>query len=119
MGDDTTDLDAFRALAELVKEGKLTRAVRVGVGSEEGPTAITGEADIVVDGTAGVRDLLSLLDRSLTEAVRFSDFLRTTVLISAAVGEPAGGDHAGLGRFDVLERRPRPPGRRRLVAAAC
>jgi trehalose 6-phosphate phosphatase len=64
VGDDTTDLDAFRALAELVKEGKLTRAIRVGVGSEEGPTAITGEADLVVDGTAGVRDLLALLAAS-------------------------------------------------------
>ena len=64
VGDDTTDLDAFRALAELVQEGKLIRAVRVGVGSEEGPTAITGEADLVVDGTAGVRDLLALLAAS-------------------------------------------------------
>ena len=61
VGDDTTDLDAFRALADLVAEGKLTRAVRVGVGSEEGPSAITGEADLVVDGPEGVRELLSLL----------------------------------------------------------
>ena len=61
VGDDSTDLDAFRALAALASEGALTRAVRVGVGSDEGPSAITGEADIVVDGIDGVRDLLALL----------------------------------------------------------
>ncbi|MDQ6835337.1 MAG: trehalose-phosphatase [Actinomycetota bacterium] len=61
VGDDTTDLDAFRALGELVAEGRLGRAVRVGVASEEGPPEIAGEADIAVDGPNGVRDLLSLL----------------------------------------------------------
>jgi trehalose 6-phosphate phosphatase len=61
VGDDTTDLDAFRALAELVEEGRLTRAVRVGVQSEEGPSQITAEADIVVDGPEGVRRLLTML----------------------------------------------------------
>lgn len=61
VGDDTTDLDAFRSLVELVDEGELAHAVRVGVRSEEGPTEITGEADIVVDGTGGVRDLLAAL----------------------------------------------------------
>ena len=61
VGDDTTDLDAFRALTALVQEGRLTRALRVGVRSDEGPTEITGEADIVVDGPDGVRELLTLL----------------------------------------------------------
>ena len=61
VGDDTTDLDAFRALSTLVQEGKLVRAVRVGVSSEESPSAVAGEADIVVDGPEGVRELLSLL----------------------------------------------------------
>jgi trehalose 6-phosphate phosphatase len=61
VGDDTTDLDAFRALADLVQEGKLARAIRVGVGSDEGPSEITGQADLVVEGTEGVRSLLSLL----------------------------------------------------------
>jgi trehalose 6-phosphate phosphatase len=61
VGDDTTDLDAFRALADLVQEGKLVRAIRVGVGSDEGPSEITGQADLVVEGTEGVRRLLSLL----------------------------------------------------------
>lgn len=61
VGDDTTDLDAFRALGTLVAEGRLARAVRVGVRSEEGPSEITAQADLVVDGTEGVRDLLTVL----------------------------------------------------------
>ncbi len=61
VGDDTTDLDAFRTLSELVQEGRLARAVRVGVRSEEGPSAIAGEADVLVDGPDGVRELLRLL----------------------------------------------------------
>ncbi len=61
VGDDTTDLDAFRALSELESEGQLVRAIRVGVGSDEGPSAVTGEADLVVDGPDGVRELLSYL----------------------------------------------------------
>jgi trehalose 6-phosphate phosphatase len=61
VGDDRTDLDAFRALAELVQEGRLKRALRVGVHSEEGPDEISTEADLVVEGTGGVRDLLSML----------------------------------------------------------
>jgi trehalose 6-phosphate phosphatase len=60
-GDDTTDLDAFRTLGELVEQGKLEHAVRVGVGSEDGPAEITEAADVVVDGTNGVQELLSML----------------------------------------------------------
>jgi trehalose 6-phosphate phosphatase len=61
VGDDSTDLDAFRALTVLVEEGRLARGVRAGVRSEEGPSAIPGEADIVVDGPEGVRELLAYL----------------------------------------------------------
>jgi trehalose 6-phosphate phosphatase len=61
VGDDTTDLDAFRALAQLKEEGKISYAIRVGVRSEEGPTQITEEADVVVDGTEGVQHLLASL----------------------------------------------------------
>jgi len=42
-------------------EGKLQRAIRVGVRSEDGPREIVGEADLVVDGTAGVQSLLATL----------------------------------------------------------
>ncbi len=61
VGDDVTDLDAFRSLSELVDEGKLSQAIRVGVRSDEGPEEIVKEADVVVDGSDGVRELLELL----------------------------------------------------------
>jgi trehalose 6-phosphate phosphatase len=60
-GDDTTDLDAFRGLTELVDEGRLGTAVRVGVRSDEGPAQLEEEADAMVDGTDGVRELLKAL----------------------------------------------------------
>ena len=60
-GDDTTDLDAFHALKQLVEDGVLERAVCVGVRSEDGPHEIEDAADIVVDGTAGMQDLLAAL----------------------------------------------------------
>jgi trehalose 6-phosphate phosphatase len=58
-GDDTTDLDAFRKLRALAREGRLD-ALCVGVRSAEGPAAVIAEADLVVDGTEGV---VALLDR--------------------------------------------------------
>lgn len=61
VGDDATDLDAFHALAHMAEEGRLSRAIRVGVRSDEGPSAITEEADLVVDGPAGVTKLLAAL----------------------------------------------------------
>ena len=61
VGDDTTDLDAFRALADLRAEGALQHAIRVGVRSDDGPDEIVDEADLVVDGTDGVRELLEFL----------------------------------------------------------
>jgi len=61
VGDDTTDLDAFRALGELVEAGRLGHALRVGVSSDEGPPRLEQEADVMVDGTDGVRDLLRAL----------------------------------------------------------
>jgi trehalose 6-phosphate phosphatase len=61
VGDDATDLDAFRGLTELVEMGRLEHAVRVGVRSDEGPSALQREADVMVDGTDGVRDLLQAL----------------------------------------------------------
>jgi trehalose 6-phosphate phosphatase len=61
VGDDTTDIDAFRGLGELVDMGRLGTAVRVGVRSDEGPAALEQEADAMVDGTDGVRVLLRAL----------------------------------------------------------
>ena len=54
-GDDTTDLDAFRAL-----DG-LELAVRVAVASDEGPPELRGAADVMVDGPEGVLALLRRL----------------------------------------------------------
>jgi trehalose 6-phosphate phosphatase len=57
-GDDVTDLDAFAAL------GEVESAVRVGVRSDEGPREIVEQADLVVDGTEGMRAVLEELDRA-------------------------------------------------------
>ena len=61
VGDDRTDLDAFHALVALADEGRIARAIRVGVRSDEGPSEITEEADLVVDGPEGVTELLAAL----------------------------------------------------------
>ena len=61
VGDDVTDLDAFRGLVELVEMGRLGTAVRVGVRSDEGPPELERQADLMVDGTDGVRELLRTL----------------------------------------------------------
>ncbi|HEX2015754.1 MAG TPA: trehalose-phosphatase [Solirubrobacteraceae bacterium] len=61
VGDDTTDLDAFRALRELVATGHLRYALCVGVCSEETPTELERTADLLVEGTPGVRGVLEAL----------------------------------------------------------
>jgi trehalose 6-phosphate phosphatase len=60
-GDDVTDLDAFRALRTLVDNGTLDAALCVGVRSEDGPAEVESAADLVVDGTAGMQELLATL----------------------------------------------------------
>lgn len=61
IGDDTTDLDAFRELDALRNEGLLEDAICAGVRSDEGPPEIVDRADIVVDGVEGVEELLRAL----------------------------------------------------------
>jgi trehalose 6-phosphate phosphatase len=61
VGDDTTDLDAFAALRELVDEQQLTYALCVGVRSDETPEELEARADLLVDGPRGVRTLLAAL----------------------------------------------------------
>lgn len=61
VGDDTTDLDAFRGLRSLVREGSLAIAICAAVSSDEAPPEMAAEADIVLDGTGGVRGLLQAL----------------------------------------------------------
>jgi hypothetical protein len=52
-----TDLDAFDALDSL----DLDHVVKVGVRSDEGPSAIVERADIVVDGVSGFAAVLAAL----------------------------------------------------------
>jgi trehalose 6-phosphate phosphatase len=54
-GDDTTDLDAFRAVEEL------ETGVKVAVASAEGPPELRAQADVVVEGPAGLVELLRTL----------------------------------------------------------
>jgi trehalose 6-phosphate phosphatase len=61
VGDDTTDVDAFRGLRRLVESGRLTSALCAAVSSEETPQELAAEADLVVEGTRGVRELLEAL----------------------------------------------------------
>jgi trehalose 6-phosphate phosphatase len=61
VGDDTTDLDAFRGLRSLVGSGALRSALCVAVGSDEAPPELAREADLTVEGPAGVRGLLEAL----------------------------------------------------------
>jgi trehalose 6-phosphate phosphatase len=61
VGDDRTDLDAFRALRGEVAAGRLQTALCVGVRSDETPEALAAEADLLVDGPRGVRELLQAL----------------------------------------------------------
>jgi trehalose 6-phosphate phosphatase len=61
VGDDTTDLDAFRALRALQDKGDLETSLCVAVASDESPPELAREADLTVDGPGGVRGLLEAL----------------------------------------------------------
>jgi trehalose 6-phosphate phosphatase len=61
VGDDTTDLDAFRGLRTLVREGAIGTAICVAVSSDETPPELAEQADLMIDGTEGVRELLEAL----------------------------------------------------------
>ena len=59
IGDDVGDLSAFAQLDALADEGRAT--LRVAVRSDESAAELLDRADLVVDGPAGVRDLLQRL----------------------------------------------------------
>jgi trehalose 6-phosphate phosphatase len=61
VGDDLTDIDAFRALRALRADGALEHAVCVGVRSAEAPAELADQADMLVDGVAGVESVLGSL----------------------------------------------------------
>lgn len=66
-GDDRGDLDAFAALERLASAGRIEHAVRIAVGSTEAPPELVAQADLVVDGPAG---LVSLLEQLASAAMR-------------------------------------------------
>ena len=61
VGDDRTDLDAFRALRSMEGSGALQVALCVAVSSDEAPPELAEESDLTVDGPTGVRGLLEAL----------------------------------------------------------
>jgi trehalose 6-phosphate phosphatase len=61
VGDDKTDVDAFEGLHALVADGELGTAVCVGVASDETPAELEQASDVLVDGPAGVREMLTAL----------------------------------------------------------
>jgi trehalose 6-phosphate phosphatase len=61
VGDDRTDLDAFAGLRRLVADGRLGSALCLGVRSDETPPELEAEADLLVDGPRGVRQVLQAL----------------------------------------------------------
>lgn len=60
VGDDTTDLDAFRSISKLVREGVLEGA-KVAVYHADTPIELFDAGDFSVDGVEGVEELLSWL----------------------------------------------------------
>ncbi|MCW3031330.1 MAG: trehalose 6-phosphate phosphatase [Solirubrobacteraceae bacterium] len=61
VGDDATDLDAFRGLRQLAQAGELESALCVAVDSDEAPPELAREADLTLAGPSGVRELLEAL----------------------------------------------------------
>jgi trehalose 6-phosphate phosphatase len=69
-GDDRGDLDAFATLGRLDADGRLEHAVRIAVGSAEAPPELLAQADLVVDGPAGLEWMLDELARAATRTPR-------------------------------------------------
>jgi trehalose 6-phosphate phosphatase len=61
MGDDTTDLDMFRAATEARAAGRLRAAILAVAGAGEAPPAIAAAADAVLPNPAAATELLSAL----------------------------------------------------------
>lgn len=69
-GDDRGDLDAFAALERLVSGGRLEHGVRIAVGSAEAPADLVAQADLVVEGPAGLVSVLEQLADAATRTPR-------------------------------------------------
>ena len=64
-GDDTGDLAAFAALDRAAAAGRLTRRLRIGVQSSEMPAELPAAVDGLVDGPAGLAELLAAVAQRL------------------------------------------------------
>jgi trehalose 6-phosphate phosphatase len=60
-GDDTGDLAAFNALERAASEGRLHRAVRIGVESAEMPDTLPSAVDVLVAGPIGLVEVLDAI----------------------------------------------------------
>ena len=58
-GDDSGDLPGFAALGQAAADGRIARAVRIGVRSTEMPAELPGAVDGLVDGPSGLAELLA------------------------------------------------------------
>lgn len=67
IGDDTTDVDAFKVAQSLREEGKCY-ALAFGVDSEETPDEVRESADFLVEGVSGVEDFFGWLASALKES---------------------------------------------------
>jgi trehalose 6-phosphate phosphatase len=68
-GDDYGDLPAFAELARAVDDGRLRRAVRIGVNSVEAPPELADSVDLLVEGPAGLVALLARVADEIGEPV--------------------------------------------------
>jgi len=69
-GDDYGDLPAFAELARLERDGRLERAIRIGVQSDEAPVELAEAVDVIVDGPSGLLALLTRVADEIGEPVR-------------------------------------------------
>jgi trehalose 6-phosphate phosphatase len=69
-GDDYGDLPAFAELERLQRAGRLQRAIRVGVTSDEAPPELASAVDFLVDGPPGLLALLVRVADEIGEPVR-------------------------------------------------
>ena len=79
LGDDLTDLDAFRAVRELRQEGNLL-GLTAGVGGAEAPDRLASLSDILLPGPRAASQFLRVLSQALSKG-------------SAKSGLPSNSDH--------------------------
>ena len=66
LGDDLTDVDAFRAVRELREEGEIL-GLTTGVGGVEAPDRLAGVSDILLPGPQAASQFLQALSQTLSE----------------------------------------------------